>query len=49
MKYRFMEDQRLLYAVEEMAGALGVSTSGYYGWSKRGKSQRETAKEQMVF
>ena len=49
MKYRFMEDQRSLYAVEEMAGALGVSTSGYYGWRKRGKSQRETAKEKMVF
>jgi len=49
MKYRFMAEQRSLYAVKEMAEALGVSTSGYYEWSKRGKSQRETTREHLIF
>lgn len=49
MKYRFMEEYRSWYAVEEMAKALGVSTSGYYGWRNSQPSRQKTANEQMVF
>jgi transposase len=38
--YRFIPQNRAWYAVREMAGLLGVSSSAYYRWAKYGVSPR---------
>jgi transposase InsO family protein len=34
--YRFIQQNREWYAIREMAGLLGVSSSAYYPWTKHG-------------
>jgi transposase InsO family protein len=38
--YRFIQQNRKWYAIWEMAGLLGVSSSAYYPWTKHGVSVR---------
>jgi transposase InsO family protein len=40
MVYRFMSENRGRYTVREMAKVLGVSSSAYYKWAKKGVSTR---------
>ncbi len=40
MRYTFIKEHRNFWAVSLMAGVLAVSVSGFYAWSRRGKSQR---------
>ena len=48
MKYRFINGQRGIHNVERMAGVLGVSRSGYYGWQGRGESPRDRANRELA-
>lgn len=48
MKYHFIEDNEGIHSVERMAGVLGVSRSGYYGWLSRGESAREGANRELA-
>lgn len=41
MIFRFMDAHRGRWAVGKMAKALGVSSSGYYSWKRRGPSIRK--------
>ena len=43
MAYRFIQTNRGRYAVQEMAGLLGVSRSAYYQWARNGVSSRRKA------
>jgi hypothetical protein len=36
MAYQFIKENRKKYAVREMAGLFGVSSSAYYKWRRRG-------------
>jgi hypothetical protein len=36
MAYRFMRENQGQYAIREMAGLFGVSSSAYYRWAKYG-------------
>jgi transposase InsO family protein len=40
MAYRFMKENRGQYAIREMAGLFGVSSSAYYRWARNGVSTR---------
>ena len=42
MQYRFMNDNRDRFSVEEMCECLGLSRSGFYDWQLRRPSQRRT-------
>ena len=48
MKYRFINEHRGNHSVERMAGVLGVSRSGYYGWVGRGESDRSCANRDLI-
>ena len=48
MKYRFINGQRGIHNVERMAGVLGVSRSGYYGWVDRNESGRDRANRDLA-
>lgn len=48
MKYRFIEQQRGAHSVEKMAGLMGVSRSGYYGWRGRPRSERKREDERLL-
>ena len=48
MKYDFMDRQRGIHSVERMAGVMGVSRSGYYGWLGRGESARGRANRELA-
>ncbi len=45
MKFEFVAAQKAHYPVTELCNALEVSTSGFYAWSKREKSQRQVDDE----
>lgn len=40
MTFRFMDTHRGQWAIVKMAKVLGVSSSGYYSWKRRGPSSR---------
>ena len=44
----FMRAHRAEFRIATMARVLGVSTSGYYAWLKRGRSAREKADSALV-
>jgi transposase InsO family protein len=48
MKYRFIENNRSNFGVEEMCRILGASRSGYYDWRRRGPSERELRHERLL-
>jgi Transposase and inactivated derivatives len=48
MKFTFIEQHSAEYCVQQMCDVLQVSSSGFYAWRKRPKSQREQANEALV-
>ena len=48
MKFQFVSAQKANYSVSELCHALEVSTSGYYAWCKREKSQRHLDDERFL-
>lgn len=48
MRYKFIQGNRSIYGVEEMAKILDISRSGYYAWSKRKQSKRSIENEKIV-
>lgn len=48
MKFGFIEQHRAEHEVRAMCQVLQVSTSGFYAWRKRPKSQREQTNEALV-
>lgn len=48
MVYEFMHAHRSEYPIAVMAGVLGVSTSGYYDWRRRGPSPRQRRRERLA-
>lgn len=48
MKFTFIEQHSAEYAVQQLCAVLQVSSSGFYAWRKRPKSQREQANEALV-
>ena len=45
MRFEFVAAQKAHYPVSELCNALEVSTSGYYAWCQREKSQRQVEDE----
>ena len=45
MRFEFVSAQKAQYPVSELCNALEVSTSGYYAWCLREKSQRQVEDE----
>ena len=48
MRFQFVWAQKASYSVSELCHALEVSTSGYYAWCKREKSQRQLDDERLL-
>lgn len=48
MRYAFIEQERLNYAVALLCKVLQVSRSGFYAWRGRPKSERATQDEQVT-
>ena len=48
MRFQFVSAQKASYSVSELCNALEVSTSGYYAWCKREKSQRQLEEERLL-
>jgi len=48
MKYRFMAAHRDEHRVEKMARNLGVTRSGFYAWTRRGKAARREHDERLT-
>ena len=47
MKYRFIDEHRSAFRVRKMCQVMGLTTSGYYSWKKRGKSKRSEENEKL--
>jgi hypothetical protein len=47
-RFRFVEDHAATHEVKRLCHALGVSTSGYYAWRRRGPSPRAIADEVLL-
>lgn len=45
MRFDFISTQKAQHAITDLCSALEVSTSGYYAWCKREKSQRQVEDE----
>jgi putative transposase len=48
MIYRFIEKNREYFSIERLCQVLGVARSAYYGWKKRGPSQREQDNRALI-
>lgn len=48
MKYQSIQRCRGVYPVQLMCRCLRVSTSGFYAWSKRPRSRRQSANERLL-
>ena len=48
MIYVYIDEQRVNVPVIRLCHALGVSTSGYYAWQRRGPSRRALANEALL-
>ena len=48
MKFEFILAQKAQFPITEMCHVLEVSTSGYYAWTKREKSQRQVDDERWL-
>jgi len=47
LKFRFIDEQRITYPVRLLCKTLGVSSSGYYSWRRRGPSHRAETDRQL--
>ncbi len=47
MKYQFIDEHRSAFRVRKMCQVMGLTTSGYYSWKKRGKSKRTEDNEKL--
>jgi putative transposase len=48
MKFRFIEDQRVILPVRVLCDVMGVSPAGYYGWRRRPESFRQAANRALL-
>lgn len=48
MIYRFIEKNRQQYSIERLCQVLGIARSAYYGWKKRGPSQRDLENRALI-
>jgi len=48
MRFRLIEDHRLVWPVRVMCDALSVSPSGYYAWRSRPESPRKIANRELL-
>ncbi len=48
MTYQFIDEQRRTYPVLRLCRGLGVSSSGYYAWRRRGPSRRSLANQALL-
>jgi len=48
MKYRFMEEYRMIFRIKKMCKVLKASRSGYYAWRNRKPSIRHQGNEQLL-
>ena len=47
MRYRFIDKQKKAWPVTLMCGVLGVSRSGYYDWTARGRGRRVRSNNEL--
>jgi transposase InsO family protein len=48
MMYRFIEKNRERFSVGRLCQVLGIARSAYYGWKKRGPSQRDQDNQALI-
>ena len=48
MRFRLIEDHRLIWPVRVMCDALSASPSGYYLWRSRPESPRKIANRELL-
>lgn len=46
--FEFIKAEKASFPVARMCAALGVSSSGFYEWAKRGPSKRQTRREDLA-
>lgn len=48
MRFYFIDSSRKAYPLYLLCKVMEVSRSGYYSWSKRGKSAREKERDRLI-
>lgn len=48
MRFEFIHVEKAMYPVTVLCQVLGVSRSGYYGWTKRGPSTRQRREDGLA-
>lgn len=48
MKFKFVDRHKTEHRVDTLCQMFGVTSSGYYQWKKRGKSNREIENELLL-